>query len=181
MRARRVPHLPYSLTLWKSLCHTLLHPHYRTLAPSRTQKYARRTTRYSLAKISENFSNYSAWHYRSTLLPVVRPAEDSEGGGGGGANAVAPDALAEEFETVCISLFCLATVPLLAFQTAPLVLGEASVDMDGYSLAAHDFQHTHFMCHPRMSCDPPLFIHTRAHHTHAHTRAPCVGCISVLH
>ena len=48
-------------------------------------------------KISENFSNYSAWHYRSTLLATVRPGEDGA--------AIAADALKEEFETVSSAFY----------------------------------------------------------------------------
>lgn len=48
---------------------------------------------YTMEKIGENFSNYSAWHNRTNLLPVVRPSP-------GAVHNVAPEAIEEELETV---------------------------------------------------------------------------------
>jgi geranylgeranyl transferase type-2 subunit alpha len=42
-------------------------------------------------KIAANFSNYSAWHYRSKLLPLLNPSPDKRGG-------VAEEALLQEHE-----------------------------------------------------------------------------------
>ncbi|KAK3739774.1 hypothetical protein RRG08_028213 [Elysia crispata] len=48
---------------------------------------------FSMSKISNNFSNYSSWHYRSKLLPLIHP--DS-----GQPMGVSEDALLKEYELV---------------------------------------------------------------------------------
>jgi len=46
---------------------------------------------FSMKKITENFSNYSSWHYRSKLLPLIYPDEVSPG-------RVKEEVLLKEFE-----------------------------------------------------------------------------------
>ena len=52
---------------------------------------------FSYSKIASNFSNYSAWHYRSKLLPQLRP--------GSKPGTVDGTALAQEFELVQNAFF----------------------------------------------------------------------------
>lgn len=50
---------------------------YRRLAAERSQVAPEDEFLFSTVKIEDNFSNYSAWHYRSKLLPITHP--DQEG------------------------------------------------------------------------------------------------------
>ncbi|KAF4518171.1 hypothetical protein B566_EDAN007862 [Ephemera danica] len=50
---------------------------YRRLVVSRSNASPQDEFLFSTVKIEDNFSNYSAWHYRSKLLPIIHP--DSQG------------------------------------------------------------------------------------------------------
>jgi len=46
---------------------------YRRLAAEKSQASPKEEFEFSTEKIHDNFSNYSAWHYRSKLLPLTDP------------------------------------------------------------------------------------------------------------
>ncbi|XP_052232388.1 geranylgeranyl transferase type-2 subunit alpha-like isoform X3 [Dreissena polymorpha] len=54
--------------------------------------------RYTTSKIDTNFSNFSSWHYRSKLLPLIYPDDET-------AVGVQEDVLIKEYETVQNAFF----------------------------------------------------------------------------
>ncbi|XP_033117251.1 geranylgeranyl transferase type-2 subunit alpha-like [Anneissia japonica] len=64
---------------------------YRRFVVARSNVKAKDELEFSTAKISSNFSNFSSWHYRSKLLPLLYPDEESTG-------RVREDILLQEYE-----------------------------------------------------------------------------------
>merc|ERR1712025_409355 len=49
---------------------------YRQIAAKKAASSPQSELQFTMERINNNFSNYSAWHYRSKLLPQVHPNED---------------------------------------------------------------------------------------------------------
>ncbi|XP_013402007.1 geranylgeranyl transferase type-2 subunit alpha-like [Lingula anatina] len=64
---------------------------YRRFVVKRAQVTPEAEFEFTTSKISSNFSNYSSWHYRSKLLPLIHPDPKHPGG-------VKDDVLIKEFE-----------------------------------------------------------------------------------
>ncbi|XP_072013329.1 geranylgeranyl transferase type-2 subunit alpha-like [Amphiura filiformis] len=71
---------------------------YRRIVVSRAKVPPAEELKFTYTKISTNFSNYSSWHYRSKLLPLMYPDPDNKG-------RVKEDTLLEEYELVQNAFF----------------------------------------------------------------------------
>jgi len=49
---------------------------YRKWIASKAEESCQKELAFTMEKIEENFSNYSAWHYRSKLLPILYPGDN---------------------------------------------------------------------------------------------------------
>ena len=83
---------------------TLLYP-LRRFVVNRANITPIQELEFSLKKIETNLSNYSAWHYRSKLLPLCFPADTPLSAATADSSSVREERLLQEFDIVTSAIF----------------------------------------------------------------------------